>query len=116
MDVRDLARAHVAALNSPSASVIGRKRLIVASPYDFNYKDAIEYIAEQRPELKARLISDTSKAPEHANAPWDLSRLEEVTGVKSESFKTWHETILDTVDALLALEKEWVKKGFTLSQ
>lgn len=116
VDVRDIARAHVAALTSPSTSVLGRKRLLIASPYDFSYKESIEYIAEQRPELKARLISDTSKAPKHANARWDLSRLEQVTGIKPESFKTWHETILDTVDALIAIEKEWVSKGFTLPQ
>ncbi|KAF7975887.1 hypothetical protein HWV62_8297 [Athelia sp. TMB] len=113
VDVRDLARAHVAALNAPRIPAV-RKRLVIASPYDFNWKDGVAYIAEQRPALKSRLFADTSKAPEHANARFDLSRLEQVTGIKADSYKSWQATILDTVDSLVSLEKEWVNKGFTV--
>ncbi|KZP16503.1 NAD(P)-binding protein [Athelia psychrophila] len=115
VDVRDLTRVHVAALTAPRLAGV-RKRLIVASPYDFSWKDGVSYIAEQRPELRSRLVADTSKAPDHANARFDLSRLEDVTGLKLDAFKTWQETILDTVDSLIALEKDWVSKGFAIGK
>ncbi|KAF7975888.1 hypothetical protein HWV62_8299 [Athelia sp. TMB] len=115
VDVRDLARAHVAALAAPRLPAL-RKRLLIASPYDFNWKDGAAYIAEQRPALKARLFADTSKAPEHANARFDLSRLEQVTGIKADSLKSWQATVLDTVDSLVSLENEWVSKGFTVKR
>lgn len=111
--MRDLERAHVAALTAPHLPTV-RNRLIVASPHDFGWKEAVAYIAKERPSLKARLVADTSKAPEHANARFDLSRLEQVTGIKADSFKSWQETVLDTVDALISLENEWISRGFSV--
>jgi len=35
-----------------------------------------------------------------------------VTGVKVDSYHLWKETILDTIDSLLALEKYWVSNGY----
>lgn len=61
IDVRDLARMHINALDSPQ-SAVGRKRMLIASPIDLNYGEAVRYIAEARPELKSRL-NDDSKAP-----------------------------------------------------
>lgn len=36
--------------------------MLIASPIDLNYGEAVRYIAEARPELKSRL-NDDSKAP-----------------------------------------------------
>lgn len=116
IDVRDLARAHIAALISPPESEVGRKRLLIASPHDLNYKEAVQFIAEKRPELKNRLI-DADKAPKFSldRIPLDLERVQAVTGVKVNSYISWQNTILDTVDSLLELEKSWVSKGFTVT-
>ena len=115
IDVRDLARAHVSALKSPPEAAIGRKRLLIASPHGLNYKRAVEFIAEKRPELKDRLV-DANKAPVFPldTMPLDLDRVEAVTGVKVDSYISWQDTILDTVDELIKLEKDWVSKGFSV--
>jgi hypothetical protein len=38
--------------------------------------------------------------------------VQEVIGFKEDEFKKWEETLLDTVDALVELEKEWKAKGY----
>lgn len=114
-DVRDVARIHVEAVTSPPESSVGRKRLPISSPYDCNYKKAVQFVAEAHPELRDRLV-DANTAPEFPfdKLPVDLSRVEEVTGVKVDSYYSWKETVLDTIDSLLALEKGWVSKGYKI--
>jgi nucleoside-diphosphate-sugar epimerase len=114
-DVRDVARIHVEALNSPPESSVGRKRLIIASPYPVNYRQAMQLVAEARPELRDRLV-DADSAPELPvdRLPVDLQRVADVTGVQIDSYHTWRDTVLDTVDALLALEKDWISKGYKI--
>lgn len=111
-----MARAHVAALTSPSESEVGRKRLLIASPHNLNYKEAVQFIAEKRPELRDRLVN-AEKAPKFPldRIPLDLERVRAVTGVTVGSYVSWQDTILDTVDNLLKLEKSWGSKGFTVS-
>jgi nucleoside-diphosphate-sugar epimerase len=115
IDVRDLARAHIGALNSSPESVVGRKRLLMASPHDLNFKTVIDFIAEKRPELRDRLI-DRTKAPKFPvdRLILDIQRVEEVTGVKVDSYIPWQDTIVGTVDDLIKLEKDWVSKGFSV--
>jgi hypothetical protein len=112
-DVRDVARIHVEALTSPLESSIGRKRLPIASPYGSNYKKAVEFIADAHPELKDRLV-DASAAPQFPvdRLLVDLKRVEDVTGVKVNSYYTWKETIVDAIDSLLTLEKGWISEGY----
>jgi nucleoside-diphosphate-sugar epimerase len=113
VDVRDVARIHVEALHSPPESSVGRKRLIVSSPYDGSYKQAVQFVAEAHPELKARLV-DPDNVPKFAvdKIAVDLQRVADVTGVQVDSYHSWKDTVLNTIDALLALEKEWVSKGY----
>lgn len=115
VDVRDLARAHIAALN-PISSVAGHKRLAIVSPYPSDYRDAIKYLADERPELRDRL-ADPSKAPIFASFKLDvdLTPIENVLGIKKDSYKTWRETVLDTVDNLISFEKGWRNKGFEVA-
>jgi nucleoside-diphosphate-sugar epimerase len=114
-DVRDVARIHVEALTSAPESSIGRKRLPIASPDDCNYKQAVQFVAEAHPELRDRLV-DANTAPQFPvdKLPVDLKRVEDVTGVRVDSYHTWKETVLDTIDSLLALEKGWVSKGYKI--
>jgi nucleoside-diphosphate-sugar epimerase len=115
VDVRDVARIHVEALHSPPESSVGRKRLIVSSPYDTNYKQALQYVVEAHPELKDRLV-DPEATPTFPvdKLPVDLKRVADVTGVQIDSYHTWKETVLGTIDALLAFEKDWVSKGYKI--
>ncbi|KAH7913248.1 hypothetical protein BJ138DRAFT_1099615 [Hygrophoropsis aurantiaca] len=113
MDVRDTAKVHVAALTAPPGSVIGHKRLLLSSVHELSYEAALKLIADKRPELKDRLVS-TSKLPTYPvlKLDVDLERVTQVTGVDSSTFHSWEETILDTVDSLIALEKDWKNKGY----
>jgi nucleoside-diphosphate-sugar epimerase len=115
IDVRDLARAHVNALNSPPESVVGRKHLLMASPHDLNYKTMIDFIAEKRPELRDHL-ADGTKVPKFPvdRMILDIQRVEEVMEVKVDSYIPWQDTVLETVDDLIKLEKDWVSKGFSV--
>jgi hypothetical protein len=44
----------------------------------------------------------------------DLKRVEEVTGVKSDSYIPWQDTILETVDDLVKMEKDWASQGVSI--
>ncbi len=115
IDVRDTARAHVLALESPLSSKVGRKRVAIVCPHECSYRVAIETIARERPELKERL-ADARMAPEWSSntLSLDWKRIEEVIGIKPDSFIPWEKTVLDSVDSLLRIEKVWKEKGFKL--
>jgi nucleoside-diphosphate-sugar epimerase len=102
VDVRDVARAHVLALKvSPSETL---KRFILHSS-DFTWKEAIELLGEARPELKERLPVITGKEPAVLPfATFDVSATEAVLGLKN--YVRWQDTVLDTVDDLLRVERE----------
>jgi hypothetical protein len=114
-DIRDVARIHVEALTSAPESSVGRKRLLIASPHDGIYKKAVLFVTDARPELRDRLV-DANAAPLFpADGPRiDLKRVEDVTGVKVDSYYAWKETILDTIDSLLAVERSWVSQGYEI--
>ncbi|KAG6918284.1 hypothetical protein DXG01_015376 [Tephrocybe rancida] len=110
-DVRDIARAHILALTSPPASAVGRKRIIIGSPHGFDPKATVDFLAESRPELKGRLTKKTPPPYRFDRIPVDFKRVEEVLGMSKDEFHTVEETMIETVDSLLALEKQWVSNG-----
>ena len=114
-DVRDVARMRVGALTAAHESSVGRKRLPVAAPYDVDYKQALQFVADAHPEVRDRLV-DANTVPEYPinRLPVDLKRVEEVTGVKVSSYYTWKETILDAMESVLALEKSWTSQGYEI--
>ncbi|KAJ7903644.1 NAD(P)-binding protein [Mycena olivaceomarginata] len=101
LDVRDVARVHIAGLNPLTAD--HPRRVPVISQYPNDWREAIRFISEARPELRARL-ADPSKAP-----VWTTPRA--AFGIKLDSYKTWKETILDAVDRFIDLENQWKAKG-----
>jgi nucleoside-diphosphate-sugar epimerase len=114
-DVRDVARIHVEALTAAPESSVGRKRLPIASHYGTDYKQAVQFVADAHPELRDRLV-DANTAPKFPvdRIPVDFKRVEEVTGVKVTSYHTWKESILDTIDSLLALERNWISQDYNV--
>ena len=103
VDVRDVARAHVLALKVPPRAD-ELKRFIVSSS-TFTWKEAVELIAQARPELKGRLPVITGKElPLPAYAIFDTSATENILGLRN--YVKWQDTVLDTIDDLLRVEKE----------
>lgn len=107
IDVRDVALALVSALKSPPHSQVGRKRILMSGDW-FSPKEAVEYIAEVRPELKDRVSTNALNSGPVGTRNIDNTRLKEVLGLVP---RPWKETILDAVDSLIGLEKEWKSKG-----
>ncbi len=103
VDVRDVARAHVLALKVPP-SADEPKRFILSSSR-FTWKEAVEFIAQARPELKGRLPVITGKEPPvPPYAILDTSATENILGIGN--YVKWQDTVLDTIDDLLRVEKE----------
>jgi nucleoside-diphosphate-sugar epimerase len=102
VDVRDVARAHVLALKLPP-STLSPKRFIL-STNTFVWKEAIELLAEKRPELRERLPVVTGREPPLGPvAKLDTSKTESVLGMKN--FVKWQDTVLDTIDNQLRIEE-----------
>ncbi|KAJ6476236.1 hypothetical protein C8R45DRAFT_1009301 [Mycena sanguinolenta] len=109
IDVRDAARVHIAGLAPLSAD--HPKRVPVVAPGTTEWRDAIAFIAQERPALRTRL-ADPERAPVWgANRAVDLEVVETAFGVKQDSYKTWKETILATVDRFIEVENIWKAKG-----
>ncbi|KAJ7819905.1 hypothetical protein B0H14DRAFT_2519894 [Mycena olivaceomarginata] len=110
LNVRDVARAHIAGLHPLTRDHL--KCMPIVSPYDADFRDAIRYISEARPELCSRLtdLGTVPVWPSYKLAV-DLKPVEEAFGIERGSYKTWRETILDAVDRFLDLEKQWKSKG-----
>lgn len=97
VDVRDVALAHVKAIE---ASEAGGKRFFVVGGY-FSNKKVADIVREGHPELKSRLPPTDSKDDTPADIYGiDNSRSKEVLGLK---YRTLEESISDTVSSLLEL-------------
>ena len=102
VDVRDVARAHVLALKLGPFET--PKRFILSTS-TFTWIEAAKLLAEKRPELKDRLPVITGNEPPLGPiATLDTSKTESVLGMKD--YVKWQDTILDTIDDLLRVERE----------
>jgi nucleoside-diphosphate-sugar epimerase len=98
-DVRDLAQAHLLAYESEKAA--NERYLITNGPY--TYQMFIDIIREKFPDLK-------DKVPEGnpgAGLP-DVYKIDNSKGIKELGikYKSMEQTVVDTVESLLALEKK----------
>ena len=93
-DVRDLALAHVRAMEVPQA---GGKRFLVAAGL-YSNKQMEDVIRETHPDVAERLPKDTVDDMPQCVYSYDNSRVREILGVEFRSFK---ECIGDTVTSLL---------------
>lgn len=110
VDVRDVARTHIAGLHPKTRD--HPKRVPLVSPYNSDFVDAIKYIHDERPALRSRL-ADPSTVPrwESYRLDIDLTPLEKAWGIEKSSYKTWKETIVDAIDRFVDVENEWKSKG-----
>ncbi|KAG5634054.1 hypothetical protein DXG03_006357, partial [Asterophora parasitica] len=107
VDVRDVARAHVLALNVPKAEVNLEDKRFIVSGGILVWKDAVEYLHKKRPELKARLPAVDGAFPPFPGTPStiDVTRAKVVLGI--QKYYSWQETLENTVNSLLDAEKIW---------
>jgi nucleoside-diphosphate-sugar epimerase len=102
-DVRDVAKAHVQALSA--SRVPGTdKRLLVCSG-TFTWKATADLIRTARPELTSRLPAKSEQAVMQTNAPMDVSLAAKIIGMSEDGYIWWEETILASIDAVVAWEK-----------
>ena len=90
VDFRDVARAHVGALNNKPDK--NRKRVVIASPHGLTDKHVLDIIKKEHPELERRFI--TAPVPELPCADRvdvEFERFQEVTGMRKEDFHTLEE-------------------------
>ncbi|KAF8640305.1 hypothetical protein AX16_010200 [Volvariella volvacea WC 439] len=122
VDVRDAARAHVAALELPplvippgaarNQQALQKKRFLVCGGI-LTWRNSILLLHEKRPELKNRLLErDTYgdvDVQQDMNITISVSRAEEVLGFGKGKGKVewigWEKCLLDTVDSFLEAEK-----------
>lgn len=104
IDVRDIAKAHLLAISAPSSAELQKQKRLILAARNWSWRDAVEHLAESRPELKPRL-SDISRLEKQEAAKLDSSFAEEVLGFKE--YIDWRKTIDDMVDSVLAIEKIW---------
>ncbi|KAF8813958.1 NAD(P)-binding protein [Phlegmacium glaucopus] len=114
VDFRDVARAHVGALDSKPEK--NRKRVVFSSPHGLTLDHVLDIIKKGHPELEHRLITGPVPKFEHDRYDLDFERIKEVTGLSKEDFHTLEETISDNVNDLLELEEEWKKNGYTFTE
>lgn len=97
VDVRDVALAHVRAIEVPEA---GGKRFFVVAGY-FSNKDIIDIVRDSNPELESKLPPKDFESDLPKNIyEIDNRRSKDVLGLK---YKPLRETVEDTVSSLQAV-------------
>ncbi|BGP52862.1 hypothetical protein JCM8202_003944 [Rhodotorula sphaerocarpa] len=109
VNVRDIALAHVRALEVEDVNKVKSQRFLLYSGA-FTWEDAVTHLATVRPELKPRLPVLPASPAEYKDHGKPLARLDctparEVLGLKD--LKGWKETLEETVDALVEIEKRF---------
>lgn len=106
VDVRDVARGLVAGIKTP-----GRNRILLSGEW-FEYKEAIDYIASVRPELKDRLANIVSAGQTRGIV--DNARAQEVLGI--QAVIPWKQSVIEVVDTLIKIEKDWTGAGVDIEE
>ena len=109
VDVRDIARAHVRALELPPPAAgekLEDRRFLISSSDIMTWDVAAKHLFEARPALRDRLPAFDKAAelpgPLSKN---DTTRAKKVLGITE--YIDWRKTLEDTVDSLLEAEKTW---------
>ena len=111
VDVRDVARAVVAAIDP---KVPGNHRLLLSSLPWFDNGDIPGHIATIRPDLKDRLIKGESSEWKQFIAEDEIRKAVEVLGLGE--LTPWKKTVEDSLESILAMEKVWKEKGVDVDE
>ncbi|KAG6916180.1 hypothetical protein DXG01_008110 [Tephrocybe rancida] len=107
-DVRDTARAHVAAFERHAAPTsINRKRYLICGGV-FTWKDMVEHLGKALPELRPRLPTLDKAQP----LPGPISTMDARPAAEDlgmVDYIRWEKTVEDAVQSLLEVEKTWQK-------
>jgi len=110
-DVRDVARAHVAALKLARKPASGNIKRYLICGGAFTWKAAVEHLAKAFPDLKPRLASTEKDMP----LPGKLSTIDARPAAEDlgiVEYIHWEKTLEDTIKSLLEVEKNWkLKQG-----
>ncbi|THU82068.1 NAD(P)-binding protein [Dendrothele bispora CBS 962.96] len=101
VDVRDIARAHLAALSA--SPVPGRNKRLIVAYGTFTWKALADLIRKERPEVADRVPREDAPIVPQGAAPLDTSFAKEILGM--DQYIGWEETMLAAVDVLLEFEK-----------
>lgn len=102
VDVRDVARVHVAALDLPPQAPEEKRFLIAAS--NFSWKDAAEHLKKVRPDTTSPADLEKFPPPPGPPATLDASRTKKVFNIE---FITPQKTLEDLVDTFSSIEKSF---------
>lgn len=106
---RDVGDAHVAATEKSDG--MGRRYLLCGGK--FTWAHAVNYIAEQYPDLESRLPKGWKEASQSLRDPGTISSLDTkpAESILGLTFHDWQSTLRETLDSLLELEKkpDWKK-------
>ncbi|TFY56927.1 hypothetical protein EVG20_g8742 [Dentipellis fragilis] len=105
--VRDAALLHVLALKAAPSPASKPKRIVAVGPDgSFTWLQAVQWLYEARPELRARLPKVTGEEKHTLDewSRWDVSSTKEILGF--ENFRDWKEIVGDTIDAAVQREKK----------
>ena len=103
VDVRDVAKAHIAALDLPRAADLQDKRFIINAG-NLTWKEAAEHLNTARPSMKTAAQVDFPALPGPAST-LDNSRSLKV--LKLGAYIDPKKTVEDAVDALVEVQKSW---------
>ncbi|KAI0342878.1 NAD(P)-binding protein [Trametopsis cervina] len=104
VSVHVVARALVRALTLPPTAQVGRKRFPLVSREWAGAGEVVRYLEGVRPELKGLFTREAREATGAPGQYVDLARAEGVLGVVQPS---WQEVVLEAVDTVVALKREW---------
>ncbi|GAA5980744.1 hypothetical protein JCM10908_001761 [Rhodotorula pacifica] len=107
--VKDIALAHVKALEVEDEAKVKSQRFLLYGG-SFTWEDAISHLSLVRPELRPRLPSLPPSPEQYKDYGKPLAKLDctparEVLGMRE--LKGWKETLEETVDALVEIEKRF---------
>jgi len=101
VDVRDIAKAHVLALEQPPAALEQKRFLVNAGIY--TWKEAAAHLSAVRPEIKTLPVEELPSLPA-TPTELDTTRSVKVLGmvyIKPEK------TVVDAVDSIIEVQKSW---------
>jgi len=103
VDVRDVAKAHILAIDLPRSKNIGSKRYLINSG-NLTWKEAAEHLQKVRPQGKYASLDGYKDLPGPA-ATLDTTRAQKELGFKS--FIDPKKTMEDAADHIFELSKKW---------